>query len=1059
MVAPAVRSAADAAALPRADALLQAGEYLASARLCQQALRALPAGPASDTDRAALLELRGESLRKAGSFELSSASLVDAIGVYGRLPALPVVSIARARQRLAWVRLQQERGAEARMLLEQAQAELAAVAGRCLERAAVFDTWGDAAYFAGQFEDADQWYSRAIEEAGGTTGGPHLAMALSLRNKAVASGRLGRAQAADDAGRRAFELATRLLPPGHPELVGYYNDAAFLAWSRGDSSLARRYWEVARQLLASRLGPRHSEIATIDSNLALLARDLGDLDEAILLQRRAIGLRRQLRAGSVTMAMSYTELGRLYLQEDRLADATAAFERALRLREAATPDHPDLARTRVDLARVALRRSDATAAAAWLARTPGAARGSAAGSDFDRLITVSTEGELAWATGALDQAEAAFTAAADGYLRSFGPAYPNVASMRTRLAEVRLARGELDVAAGIAIDAESAVRDYLRITMRDLSERLALSYAATRPSSLDVLLSAAVATPGDVMTSATLTEVARSRSLVFDELVERRRPRESVSAEEARLREALQSARSQWANLALRGASNPSRLAAARVAVDAAERALGAESAELRSTRERSEPSADDVRAALPDGAALVSFVRYDRRVPVPPRPAGAPPVAPPAPVPSYVAIVTSRTSAPVMVDLGDAASLERLVATWRDEAARGITKPGRTPRQAERAYRRAGEALRARIWDPLVAHVAGATRILVVPDGALQAVDFAPLPAGTDRYLADGDLAFHYLTTERDVLNPAAAGHATSSLLAVGGVDFGGTPTAGPSNVASNATRAPRTPDLLRLPINADGCVGLDEVEFPALPATAQEAREIEHMWRATGGTAVRLSGGQARERRIRSLAPQQRVLHFATHGFFLDSTCATLSADGTRSVRKRVRPGEAALAPRPPVRPSPPTSTRRPTNPLALSGLAFANANGRAATTRGEDDGVLTAEEVAALDLQGVEWVVLSACDTGLGPIRAREGVLGLRRAFQVAGARTVIMSLWSVEDRTTRLWMRELYRSRLQGRRDTIDSMSDANRAMLQARRAAGATTHPYYWAGFVATGDWR
>jgi CHAT domain-containing protein len=410
-------------------------------------------------------------------------------------------------------------------------------------------------------------------------------------------------------------------------------------------------------------------------------------------------------------------------------------------------------------------------------------------------------------------------------------------------------------------------------------------------------------------------------------------------------------------------------------------------------------------------------------------------------------------------VNVGDAASLERLVATWRDEAAHGVTKAGRTPRQAERAYRQAGAALRARIWDPLAAHVTGATRILVVPDGALQLVSFAPLPVDRDRYLADSELAFHYLTTERDVLRPAAPEHVTQSLLAVGGVDFGATPTAAPSNAARDATRAPRAPDLLRLPNNADGCVGLDEVEFPALPATAREAREVEEMWRATGGTALRLSGGQARERRIRELAPQQRMLHFATHGFFLDSTCVPAAA-GTRSVRKRIRPGEATPAPQPSVPSGPPSRpVRRPVNPLALSGLAFANANRHAATTRGEDDGVLTAEEVAALDLQGVEWVVLSACDTGLGPIRAREGVLGLRRAFEVAGARTVIMSLWSVEDRTTRLWMRELYRSHLQGRHDTIDSMRDANRAMLDARRAAGATTHPYYWAGFVATGDWR
>ena len=66
--------------------------------------------------------------------------------------------------------------------------------------------------------------------------------------------------------------------------------------------------------------------------------------------------------------------------------------------------------------------------------------------------------------------------------------------------------------------------------------------------------------------------------------------------------------------------------------------------------------------------------------------------------------------------------------------------------------------------------------------------------------------------------------------------------------------------------------------------------------------------------------------------------------------------------------------------------------------------------------LDLQGTEWAVLSACETGLGEIKAGEGVFGLRRAFQIAGARTVIMSLWSVEDRATRTWMRALYEGRL-------------------------------------------
>ena len=89
----------------------------------------------------------------------------------------------------------------------------------------------------------------------------------------------------------------------------------------------------------------------------------------------------------------------------------------------------------------------------------------------------------------------------------------------------------------------------------------------------------------------------------------------------------------------------------------------------------------------------------------------------------------------------------------------------------------------------------------------------------------------------------------------------------------------------------------------------------------------------------------------------------------------------------------------------PLRLSGLAFAGANRRATVRTSDDDGILTAEEVAALNLEGVEWAVLSACDTGRGRIQDGEGVFGLRRAFQVAGVHTVIMSLWSVEDDATR------------------------------------------------------
>lgn len=144
---------------------------------------------------------------------------------------------------------------------------------------------------------------------------------------------------------------------------------------------------------------------------------------------------------------------------------------------------------------------------------------------------------------------------------------------------------------------------------------------------------------------------------------------------------------------------------------------------------------------------------------------------------------------------------------------------------------------------------------------------------------------------------------------------------------------------------------------------------------------------------------------------------------------------------------------------NPLLLSGLAFAGANHRDVAGPDEDDGILTAEEIATLDLLGTEWAVLSACDTGIGEIRAGEGVFGLRRAFQMAGAHTVIMSLWPVEDEAARRWMTALYRNRFTAGESTAEAVNGASLEMLKQRRARGESTHPFYWAGFIAAGDWR
>jgi CHAT domain-containing protein len=204
-------------------------------------------------------------------------------------------------------------------------------------------------------------------------------------------------------------------------------------------------------------------------------------------------------------------------------------------------------------------------------------------------------------------------------------------------------------------------------------------------------------------------------------------------------------------------------------------------------------------------------------------------------------------------------------------------------------------------------------------------------------------------------------------------------------------------------------------------------------------------LTGPEATEAAFKREAPGRRMLHLATHGFFLGGC-----SGGGASTR-----GIGGVAPSGPEETTGDLDDFGVENPLLLSGLALAGANRRSEVTEGED-GVLTAEEIASLDLTGVDVAVLSACDTGVGEIRAGEGVFGLRRAMQIAGVRSQILSLWSVDDDSTQLWMEALYRGLLEEGLDAAGATRAAGKAVLESRRDSGDNTHPFYWAAFVANG---
>ncbi len=342
--------------------------------------------------------------------------------------------------------------------------------------------------------------------------------------------------------------------------------------------------------------------------------------------------------------------------------------------------------------------------------------------------------------------------------------------------------------------------------------------------------------------------------------------------------------------------------------------------------------------------------------------------------------VLRSDGPEPIIVPLGNAPQIEAAISAWRRELMAGLSAQRGELAQAERSLRVPGSSLRRRIWDPVSAHLNGVTHVFVVPDSAINLVPFAALPGAAVGYLLEHGPVIHYLSAERDLASSfERIGGATSGgLLVVGGPSFTArtpfgafrpTPNGRPDRsvaATANSSGDTKTPVVAAFRGSSSECLTFQNMRFSALPGAAREAEDVAALWKALGSitgnaAAETLIGGAATESAVKQLGPGRRILHLATHGFFLGDECAS-PLDGTRAVGGLVSvPASATNATRRRVGP--------PENPLVLSGLAFAGANLRAAAGADEDDGILTAEEVASLNLTGVEWAVLSACDTGLG------------------------------------------------------------------------------------------
>jgi CHAT domain-containing protein/tetratricopeptide (TPR) repeat protein len=574
--------------------------------------------------------------------------------------------------------------------------------------------------------------------------------------------------------------------------------------------------------------------------------------------------------------------------------------------------------------------------------------------------------------------------------------YDDRADQHADFARSLASGGSLQRAIDEGLVASRMGRESFTLQARVLPERQVLAYAQRRAKGLDTALSVVARHP-DLPTTAVYDEMVRSRALVADEMARRQRNlNASNDPETARLLSELNSARADLLELERHPekSGGDAGMIAARARMEKVERELAERVAVIHQDQAANSTGLAELRHVLPSHSVLVSYWVFSRR-----------PVdkvdSHHTDTPAYLAVVVRPESPNArVIDLGDAKPIEDAVSRMRASAEAEAHGGGVGSARNERAYRESGSDLRKLVWDPLQSSIGSTELVVLVPDGVLDLVPFASLPDGAS-YLAERKQVIHTVSSERDLLSQYQPVH-RSGLLAFGSPQF---------DVARNSQPA----ELLRnAPIPCDALLQ-QQVQFGPLEGAALELREIDSTWHRWNPAepASLITGDQATRDRFLQDAPRYRVLHVATHAFVLDRRCGD-------------------------------------DNPLLHSGLVFAGAN------RDRGASILTAQEIASLDLSGVEWAVLSACNTGTGVLIDGEGVLGLERAFRIAGARNVVMTLWPVDDQITARFMRHLYGERLEQHASTAEAVWDSTRKMLGERRAAGRSTHPWYWAGFVGSG---
>jgi tetratricopeptide (TPR) repeat protein len=774
------------------------------------------------------------------------------------------------------------------------------------------------------------------------------------------------------------------------------NLACLYIWM-GQLNKADPLLQRSLEIQEAKLGNNSYAVGVTLANQAEMYKQMGNLAKASELYRRSLEITEPIDGkDSLSVGIRLNGLGELYVDMGQLDKAEQMFTQSLEIREARLgKDHPRVAYALNSLASVYSRRGEYAKAEPL----------------YQRSLAI---------------AEA-----------RLGKEHFYVANALTELAALKAATGDYTESAALCDRLIDSKRAHISHVLPSLPETEQIAFLRGFQDALYQSFSLAILAKEDKDLVALSAQWAISgKGILIDVLSERARlARASQDPQVKSKADELAAIRSKLSKLIMNPPGSDDYIGYRKQLVDlqTREKELSKALGQLVGQTGWSDTRVDlaMVRAALPQDAVLIDVVKFPvcKFKTLQGKPEGQ--------STHYAAwiIPSAKQGEVTLLDLGDADLIDQAVECLYSM----LSSPA--PTNDERAGLLAGEAV-TRVWVPIQKAVGNARNLIISPDGALWMMPWGALPDGNDKFLVE-TRCISYTVSGRDLIagRDTVASHG-AAIFADPDYDLSPSEAFAQTNRILGGSAAAKT--TVRTQTN-------NSSRFPAtrckrVPDSAVAAKAIVPKLKdyVHAEPAVYL-GNQALEGVAKSLK-SPAVLVLITHGFALDNQnlfAGSMPTTPRGPSEAEVSRGLAARA--------------MYETPLLRCGLVLAGANNHQQVVQG-DDGLLTGIEIVGTDLRGTELVVMGACDTAVGQMRNGEGVASLRQAFQLAGAKAVVSTLWRVPVKETDQLLPMFFDNLAHGQ-GKAEALRNAQVAMIDQLRKERGDAPPWCWAAFTITGEWK